>query len=141
MTDYCGAFSTSTSKKVKSILTCLSKLNYLSKMFPRLCSPPPNPHGPELWGAESLHSHRTTRTRELQCALVAIPLHLRQKASFAPLWEHFFYAPINVKPAVVGGGGEEGGKEAGREIARGLEYIIYCFKIPYPGRKCEVKYN
>ena len=40
-------------------------------MLPRLCSNPP--HGAELWGAESAesHPHRSTRTRELQCALVA----------------------------------------------------------------------
>ena len=59
-------------------------------MLPRLCSPNP-PHGAELWGAKSLQSPNLTgppRTKKLQCALVAIPLYLRQKASFAPLWEH-----------------------------------------------------
>ena len=95
----------------KSILTCFSnkeknRKNYLSKMLPRLCPPPPPPlqhththppRGAELWGAASRvsaasHRHRSTRTRELQCAVVAIPLCLRQKASFAPFWEHFFYS-------------------------------------------------
>ena len=39
--------------------------------------------------AES-HPHRSTRTRELQCSFITISLYLRQEASFAPLWEHFF---------------------------------------------------
>ena len=62
---------------------------YLSKILPRLCSPPQPPSWSWVMGsrvsAES-HPHRSTRTRELQCALVAISFwYLRQKASFAPL--------------------------------------------------------
>ena len=30
--------------------------------------------------------------RELQCSVIAISLYLRQKDSFAPLWEHFLYS-------------------------------------------------
>ena len=65
-------------------------------MFPRLCSPPPpTPSWSWVTGSRvsaKSHPHRSTRTRELQCALVAISLYLRQKASFAALWEHFFYS-------------------------------------------------
>ena len=77
MTDYYGAFSTSTRNcpsqiqsanidtSYKSILTCLynnkkNLKNYLTKMLPRLCSPPNPPHGAELWGAESLQSPTLT---------------------------------------------------------------------------------
>ena len=69
MTDYYGAFSTSTFKflgqiqstnidtSYKSILTCLSNnekvlKNHLSEMLPRLCSPPT----PAPFGEQSLQS-------------------------------------------------------------------------------------
>ena len=111
MTDYYRAFLTSTSKSLgqiqstntdtsyKSILTYLSNNDKIEKIICAKCSPvsaPPNPphHGAELWGAESAesHPHPSTSPRELQCAHGAIPLYLRRKASFAPLWEHFFYS-------------------------------------------------
>ena len=56
-------------------------------MLPRLCPPPPPPPQPPSWGwvmgsrvSTESHPHRSTRTRELQCAVVASPLYLRQKA-------------------------------------------------------------
>ena len=84
MTDYHGAFSTSTSKflgqiqstnigtSYKSILTCLSNNEKIENIISAKCSPvsalslppppPPNPmsHGAELWGAESLQSPTLT---------------------------------------------------------------------------------
>ena len=61
-------------------------------MLPRLCSPPPPqpPHGAKLWGAETLQNPTLTgpTARGSSNAL----LLQFQKASFAPLWEHFFYS-------------------------------------------------
>ena len=109
-------------------LTMKNRKKYLSKMLPRLCSPPPTPVMGLSYGlifsylvkvdvyllyktpnkqtclsvslgsrvSAEFYPHWSTRTRQLQCALVAIPLYLRQKASFASLWEHFFYSHVLV---------------------------------------------
>ena len=55
--------------------------NYFRKMLPRLCSPQPPSWGWVMGRRVPVESHprRSTRTRELQCAVVAISLYLSKK--------------------------------------------------------------
>ena len=95
MTDYYGAFSTSTSNfpgqiqsatidtSYKSIVTCLYNNKKIEKNIWLKCSPVSAPPQPPSWGwvmgsrvsAES-HPHRSTRTRELQCSFITISLYI-----------------------------------------------------------------